>query len=374
MFCSLQRCKAGLRQRSNSFNGDSLVAGMRKYLITSLLLTCCFVRVAAQQRPYYTQYVLNNFIVNPAIAGIENYWDAKISHRHQWIGFDGAPVTTYFSIQGPLTKSGFAREDANTVRASGSNPRGQAYWNDYHSTDPHHGLGVTILNDKTGPINRFMGQVAYAYHLPLDKQTSISGGIALGFQNVRLNVDELFFGNQYPVDPAVAGSGYLNKAKPDIAAGVWLYSKNYFAGISAQQIIPLKVGFSDGKLGGDSVTLVQGRLIPHLFIQGGYRFSLGDDMSLLTSAMVKYINPVPLSVDINLKLQYRDIIWAGVSARPNDGFAALVGLNVNSSFNFGYSYDFTQSKLNTVSKGTHEILLGFLLGNNNDDWCPRNIW
>jgi hypothetical protein len=27
--------------------------------------------VSAQQQPYYTQYILNNFILNPALAGIE---------------------------------------------------------------------------------------------------------------------------------------------------------------------------------------------------------------------------------------------------------------------------------------------------------------
>lgn len=38
---------------------------------------------AAQQRPYYTQYIMNNYIINPAVAGIENYWDVKASHRLQ---------------------------------------------------------------------------------------------------------------------------------------------------------------------------------------------------------------------------------------------------------------------------------------------------
>lgn len=327
-----------------------------------------------QQRPYYTQYVLNNYIINPAIAGIENYWDAKISHRHQWVGFDGSPVTTYFTIQGPLKKSGFARDNSSTVHSGGVNPRGASYWNDYRATDPHHGIGFTLLNDKTGPLNRFIANASYAYHLPVGEKTSMSAGLSFGFQTIRLNANELFFGNQYPVDPAVAGSGYLNKAKPDMSAGVWLYSKNYFAGLSAQQIIPQRVGFNDGLPGTDTVKLLGGKLIPHLFLQGGYRFLLGEDISFLPSVMFKYVNPLEISVDLNAKLQYQDIIWAGFSARPKDGFAAMLGFNVNSNFNFGYSYDITQSRLNTVSKGTHEFLLGFLLGNNNEDWCPRNVW
>jgi len=45
--------------------------------------------------------------------------------------------------------------------------------------------------------------------------------------------------------------------------------------------------------------------------------------------------------------------------RTYDGFAAMVGMNVSNTFNIGYSYDLTTSRLNTISKGTHEIIIGF---------------
>ena len=62
------------------------------------------VAAVAQQRPHYTQYILNNYILNPAISGIENYTDVKISARDQWIGLNGAPRTAYLTIQGPIGK------------------------------------------------------------------------------------------------------------------------------------------------------------------------------------------------------------------------------------------------------------------------------
>ena len=58
----------------------------------------------AQQKPEYTQYILNNYILNPALTGIENYTDVKISHRHQWVGLQDAPVTTYLTIHKPIGK------------------------------------------------------------------------------------------------------------------------------------------------------------------------------------------------------------------------------------------------------------------------------
>ena len=347
---------------------------MKLKCIVTFCTLCFFITCFSQQRPHYTQYILNNYIINPAVAGIENYWDVKLSHRHQWVGLDGAPVTTYFTIQGPLSKNNFERFNPTSLHAEGENPRGKIFMEEYQSTDPHHGLGLTIINDKTGPLNRFALCGTYAYHLPMNDRTSFGAGVSLGIQNMHLRTQELDFGTQYPVDPVVANSNYINSIKPDISLGVYIYSARWFAGLSAQQIIPEKIGFNNGKLGGDSVTLISGKLVPHLFFQTGARLMLGDDISMLPSATAKYVNPVPFSVDINLKLQYRDIIWAGVSLRPSDGYAAMAGVNFNSAFNFGYSYDFTTSRLNNVTNGTHEIVIGFQLGNHYGDWCPRNVW
>ena len=61
----------------------------------------------AQQRPHYTQYILNNYILNPALSGIENYTDVKLSARDQWVGLNGAPQTFYFTIQGPIGKKDY---------------------------------------------------------------------------------------------------------------------------------------------------------------------------------------------------------------------------------------------------------------------------
>jgi type IX secretion system PorP/SprF family membrane protein len=330
-------------------------------------LLCSLISVA-QQRPYYTQYVLNNFIINPAVAGIENYWDVKASHRAQWVGLPDAPVTTYLTLHGPLRKKDFARATATTVPARGTNPRGEAYWSDYTAADPHHGVGFTVLNDRTGPLNRFAAFGSYAYHLPISNRTTLSAGFSAGITNLSLDASKLNFGGTV-LDPAVANSTLINTIKPDISAGLWLYSAKYFVGVSVQQIVPQQVAFSD-----NTVYLQRGKLVPHIFMSAGYRMQLGDDFSLLPSVLVRYINPLPIGFDVNAKLQYQDLLWFGASYRYQDGFAAMAGMNINRSINIGYSYDLQTSSLNTVSRGTHEIMIGFLLGNRFGDWCPRNLW
>src|SRR6266487_6874558 len=80
----------------------------------------------AQQRPHYTQYILNNYILNPALTGIENYFDVKVSARDQWVGLTGAPRTTYLTIQGPIDKED-TKTTATSFQLPGQNPRGEAY-------------------------------------------------------------------------------------------------------------------------------------------------------------------------------------------------------------------------------------------------------
>jgi len=338
--------------------------------------------IYAQQRPYYTQYILNNYIINPAVAGIENYWDAKVSSRLQWVGLDGAPVTTYFTIQGPLTKSAYPAENPTSFHPSGENPRGEAYWNEYQKADPHVGLGFDFVKDQTGPLSNTYAHATVAYHLGVAPRTSLAGGISIGFNQVTLNADQLHFADG-STDPAVSGSGILNKIRPDISAGLWLYSRDYFIGVSAQQIVPQPLTFASSSTNitvnsngtADTTTIKQtGQLVPHIFVSAGYRFLLSEDFNLLPSVQFRYITPLPLGFDVNVKLQYQDIIWGGFSCRYQDGYSVMLGVNLSHTLNIGYSYDYTTSELNAVSGGSHEFLLGFLIGNKYGDWCPRSLW
>lgn len=343
-----------------------------RYIDNGFLVCLLFILLSksltAQQEPHYTQYVLNQFIINPALAGIENYTDVKISHRHQWVGLQDAPVTTYLTVHGPIGKKD-DRVTATSYEIPGENPRGDSYWQQYEAAKPHSGIGLKVINDRTGPLNRFGAYACYSYHIGITAKTSLAAGFEGGIRNLSLNRSKLDFGTTNPVDPAVYSTGDLNSLKPDFGAGLYLYSDTYFLGLSAQQIIPQTVYFSDLQ-----VKSAQSKVIPHFFATGGYRFLLNDDFSALPSIMLKYVSPVPAQIDLNCKVQYRDLVWVGASVRPHDGFAAMVGLNVSNTFNVGYSYDYTTSNLNTVSKGTHEILVGFLVGNRYGDWCPRNVW
>ena len=343
---------------------------MRHLLIT--ITFCLFsVLTVAQQRPHYTQYILNQYILNPAITGIENYTDLKVSARDQWVGLNGAPRTAYLTVHAPLGKKDY-RTSTTSFEIPGQNPRGKYYWENYTAAEAHHGVGFSVINDKTGSFNRYSAGISYAYHLGLSATTNLSAGFSAGITQIGMDKDKHDFDGQGDTYDPITGpyiAGELRKARPDLSVGLYLYSRDYFIGISAQQVIPQTLTFVD-----NAPVLGVGKLVPHLFFNAGYRFLLNEDINAIPSLMVKYIkgsSSIDIQPELNLKLQYRDLLWVGGSVRVQDGYAAMLGLHVNNKFNIGYAHDFSATPLNTVSKGTHELMLGFIIGNKYSQACPR---
>ena len=323
----------------------------------------------SQQKPQYTQYIMNNYILNPALSGIENYTDIKLSHRHQWVGLPGTPITTYFTMNMPLGKKD-ERTNATTQfqLPEESSIRGKDMLEQYEAAAPHHGVGIQVINDDIGPFNNASVFATYAYHVGISKKTNFSAGIAAGVSKLSLDAQKLYFGLSNPIDPAVYNSDELGKTRFDMNAGIWLYSLNYFAGVSVNQLVPHKLDFS-----GDLVTMNKGKIVPHIFATAGYRFVMSDDVSLIPSVMVKYVSPVPMQVDVNAKVQFMNLFWVGASYRIKYGYAAMAGMSFLNNILVSYSYDYSTTQINTVSHGTHEIMLGFII-NKTKETCPQSIW
>ena len=353
-------------------------------LVLQLLFFISFgiVQVAAQQRPHYTQYVINPFIINPAIAGIDNYGDLKVSARDQWVGLKGAPRTSYFTIHAPLGKNDY-RLSSTSFAVPGENPRGKSYWENYTAADPHHGAGFSIINDRTGSFNFFSAAASYAYHIGLNATTNISGGLSAGITTVNIDrTNHNFDGLGNPSDPAFGSvvTEELRKIRPQMSAGLWLYGRSYFIGLSAQQIIPQTLSFVDD----NPAILQKSKLVPHLFFTAGYRFLMGNDFNVTPSLMLKYINGSSrngIQPELNTKVQYRDVLWIGASYRYRDSYAGMLGFNMGNRVTLSYAYDtpvsgdlFRSTGANILTgfhNGTHELVIGFLLGNKYSEACPR---
>lgn len=340
-------------------------------LILLLLFTTSVSLAHAQQKPYFTQYILNNYIVNPALSGIENYTDVKLSYRNQWNGIEGHPQTFYVSAHGPLGKADY-RTTATSFALPGENPRGKAYWEEYTAAEPHHGFGLIAMNDQTGYVNRFSAYATYAYHLGLTPRTSISAGFLGGLSYVSLDRTKIEWATLDPNDPAIGyNNAELKKLKPELGAGVWLYSADYFAGFSVLNLVPGKTKFVLNDTYGDHFE-------PQYLASAGLRTFFSDDITMLPSVMVQFIKPFPIQIHGNVKLQYQDKFWLGASYRHSDqlgGWAGMAGIFVSNIFNVSYAYDVsTSGRLSFYTRNSHEVIVGFPLNNKYGDTCPKNIW
>lgn len=325
---------------------------MKKLLIILTLLAS--FTASAQQKPQYTQYIFNQYLLNPALSGIENYIDFKGGYRKQWSGISDAPQTSFVSAHWALGDNQLWSNALTSFPEQTGNPMDRNYMQNYMSSPSHHGMGVTAVLDKTGPIKRLDANVTYAYHLQLSNNFNLSAGVAAGISSISLDVNALTFDTPY--DPAL-NRALINQVKPDLSIGLWLYGARMFAGVSVQQILPQKLSFT----GENSYNL--GKEVPHYFATAGYKFFVDDEISAIPSVMVKYVSPAPVSVDLNMKLAFKDKVWLGGSYRKDDSFSAMAGFNIGKMVNLTYSYDFSTSVLNQVSNGSHEIVLGLMLNN-----------
>lgn len=345
--------------------------GLGVRLLVLCVVSAVSYRSSAQAKPSYTQYILNNFVLNPAVAGIENYTDIRFSYRNQWTGINGAPKTTYLTLHAPLGKQDDGGSPTSFER-KGVNPRGPGYWSQYSAPPAHHGVGMVMINDKAGYINRWSIYGCYAYHRPLGPKTTLSAGFSGGLSSVNLDRSQINFGNLDPNDPAIGyANNELNKVRPELGAGLWLYSSRYFLGLSVLNVIPAKNRFVNNEKYGVFYT-------PNFFMTAGYRFNLGESFNVIPSLMYQYWEPQLSGLHLNLKCQYNDLLWAGAGYRISDlisGYTAMVGMNISNTLNVGYAYEMSStSRLRNYTGNTHEILIGVILGNRYGDSCPKNVW
>lgn len=335
---------------------------MNKRLLSIFLLLP--VKLVAQQLPQYTQYTFNELLINPAVAGIETYWDVKTGYRSQWTGLQGAPTTGYLTVSIPFNKA-FTEGNYGQIIRNTDNPVGKADLDSYEASFNHGGISLSLISDKAGAFNQTHLNAGYSYHIQAGSRFNLAVGASVGFNNISLNTSQLTFNN--PLDPAISQGGN-GQFKPDAAIGVWGYGPGFFIGASAQQLIPQTLSFNKNPSNNQSKTTAQ------YFFTFGFKAYPSDDVTLLPSVVVNPAINVPLNLDINVKAAFRDVFWIGGAYRKNDAIAGSVGFNIGALFTVGYSYDYSISDFSDVSKGTHEIMLGVFLNNNYNTKSPRHTW
>jgi type IX secretion system PorP/SprF family membrane protein len=296
---------------------------MMKRLLTILLILFS-LGVSAQQDYLVSQYMFNPLALNPAYAGSHEYMMATLLYRKQWVDFKGAPETQLASLHGPLGLTNL-------------------------------GWGVMLSHDKIGVTDRTDAYLNAAYHLKLSEKLHLGVGLRGGGGYYSYKNSDLKYWDTG--DPSFAGDR-TTKFLPNVGAGLYLYTKKSYLGLSVPEVISYDPT--------TSLSIHATGLVPHqvrhYFAAAGTVIELDPDVIMKPSVLVKYVGNAPVEADFNLNFLLANILWVGGSYRTGDSFVGIIELQVNRKLRIGYSYDFTFSDLRKYSDGSHEIMLGYDFG------------
>ncbi|HQV75786.1 MAG: type IX secretion system membrane protein PorP/SprF [Flavobacteriales bacterium] len=289
-----------------------------------LLLTgaLCPAFCKAQHTPLTSQYLFNGLVINPAYAGSRDALAANINYRHQWVGFDGAPVTQMISVHAPLKRKKL-------------------------------GLGLLVYNDKIGVSNETGVFSNYAYRIKF-RNGKLALGLGAGFTLYRSQWSTV--ATQQSSDQSFMADT-RGRFRPNFSGGVYYYTKKWFLGLSAPFLISRRFSpTNDGWKLSDTKADLQPMLT------GGYLFELTRDAKLKPSALLRYRTTSGLQADLSTNLILKDKVWIGVSYRTADALIGSLEVLPTPQWRIGYAYDMGLSKLVAYHSGSHELMLQYEFG------------
>jgi type IX secretion system PorP/SprF family membrane protein len=271
----------------------------------------------AQQLPESNLYQFNKYSLNPAYTGFnQNCLETYGSHLSQWVGIEGAPTTSYFSVHSGL----------------GENM----------------GLGGGIIFDQAAFVTRFSGRLSYAYRVKFGDDHNLRFGLSGGMYQVKIDattatVDDL-------TDDVISG-GAQSGMTFDSEFGIFYNYKGFQLGVSVPQIFETsaKLDFQDM----DGFTGNR-----HIVGYTGYKWEANDTWAIEPSVMFKTAGNGLSQIDFNAMVTYNNLISLGGGYRTHIGPMARLGINIKDQFLLAYAYEFSGANISAYSNGSHEIMLG----------------
>lgn len=275
----------------------------------------------AQQDAQYTQYMYNTININPAYAGSRGAMSIFGLYRTQWVGLDGAPETSSFSLNTPINNSNL-------------------------------GLGVSLVNDKIGPTNENTFSADLSYTVPTSETFKLSFGIK-GTANL-FNLDINKLNPEHQGDPQF--QDLRNKFSPNIGAGVYWHSDKAYIGLSVPNFIET-TRYSD-----NDYAILKDKI--NYYLIAGYVFDLDPYIKFKPAVLTKMVEGAPLQVDLSANFMFNDKFTIGLAYRWSAALSAMAGFQVTDGLFIGYAYDRETTRLNNYNSGSHEIFLRFEFLNN----------
>ncbi|CAN5161150.1 type IX secretion system membrane protein PorP/SprF [soil metagenome] len=303
-----------------------------KKVFATLVLMLSFCWAHAQLYPQFTNFAHNRHVLNPSVAGSEEYVDIMALYRAQWVGIEGAPSTQSLSAHMPIYRI-------------------------------NSGIGLMVVNDMLGAQRTTTIHASYAYRFKF-RFGNLAAGLGAGFfqkaiDGTKLRSPEGIYTGGIDHQDNYIPNQKVSGLAPDLSVGLYFNNKKVYAGVSMNNLLGSKV-----TVNGQGAS-AQIRTPRSLNFSAGYTFELNRNLSLQPNVLAQSdFNTFQTSV--NVILYYKDNIYGGLAFRGStanniDGLSALFGLRLVKQLHIGYSYDFSLSKLNQVNTGSHEVFARYII-------------
>jgi len=290
---------------------------MKKLVLVFCLLS--FVFAKAQQIPLSSLYSYNKMMINPAETGIKAPSYIYLGHRQQWLGFEGAPVTTSLSGQTKLNNS--------------------------------MGFGGGIVLDKMSFLNRLNINLNYSYKVKFNKDHSTRFGLSLGMLQSTVNTANVITDDY---SDALLANPSMNSLGVDANFGIlYTYKNDLHIGLTFPQLINKKAANSINE---------QYDLAGHWIIYASYDAEIDEQFDLMPTLLMRNADKGNRQVELIANIKYNDKIWGGIGIRQGGGFLINAGAAIKTKFGITYSYEFDQAGVANSTAGTHELMLSFRFG------------
>lgn len=310
--------------------------------ILSILLACwLFVKETQAQDTQYSQFYASPLYLSPSFAGGSDGSRLVLNYRNQWPEIPGAFVTYSMGID--------------------------HYFHNYNS-----GVGLLLFRDQAGSGNLALtsANLLYSYNLQLNHEWFFRPGISFSYSQRTVDWEKQIFGDQLSfnvIAPTTLTPIPIDKVQYfDASVSGLAFSETLWFGLTVDHLMTPNQSFTAGESS-----------VPMKFsVFGGKKFPFGFSLGKLheESISISYLykhqdkfNQFDLGVywsklPVSVGLLYRGIPIFNNSKNGyfnNDALVLVAGLKTD-YISFGYSYDFTVSRLSTSTGGSHEISLIFL--------------
>ena len=303
------------------------------------------------QDPQFSQFYATPLYLNPALTGATDRARAGINYRIQWPSLTHSFTTTSAYI-------------------------------DYFAKTIESGVGLIITSHRESFLGFRSNEIGipYVYKLRISKNAVLRTGLQFSYFNKHMDFERVVFGNQINVNTGqlVGPHGEAFDFGPrvnfiSLSAGTLLYSNNTWLGVSLHHINQPNQSFLNR----------ESRLEQKLSVHAGYKVMFAPGRRLRTLSYdfqersvtfaMNYKRQGPFNqLDLGAQLYLQPLVigawYRGIPLQKAGNIAKhesvimLFGLEINKDLSFGYSYDFTVSRLAGATGGAHEISLSLTFG------------